>query len=39
MKTMLEFPPRQSPETFTPEAMMEKLRQRAEALKAAAHPG
>jgi arylsulfatase A-like enzyme len=39
MKTMVEFPPRQTPETFTPEAMMEKLRQRAEALKAAAHPG
>jgi arylsulfatase A-like enzyme len=39
MKTMLEFPPRQTPETFTPEAMMEKLRQQAEALKKAAHPG
>ena len=39
MQTMLEFPPRQSPDSWTPEAMMEKLKKNAEALKAAAHPG
>ena len=39
MQTMLEFPPRQSPESWTPEQMMEKLKKNAEALKAAAHPG
>jgi arylsulfatase len=39
MQTMLEFPPRQSPESWTPGAMLENMRKRAEALKAAAHPG
>ncbi len=39
MQTMLEFPPRQSPESWTPEQMMEKLKKNAEALRAAAHPG
>ena len=39
MKTMLEFPPRQSPESWSPQAMMEQLRKRAEALKTGAHPG
>ncbi len=39
MQTMMEFPPRQSPESWTPEQMMEKLKKNAEALKAAAHPG
>jgi arylsulfatase len=39
MKTMEEFPPRQSPESWTPGAMLEKLRKNAEALKASAHPG
>ena len=39
MQTMLEFPPRQSPESWTPEQMMEKLNKNAETLKAAAHPG
>jgi arylsulfatase len=39
MQTMQEFPPRQSPETWTPGAMLENMRKRAEALKAAAHPG
>ena len=39
MQTMLEFPPRQSPESWTPEAMMENIRKKAEALKSAAHPG
>jgi hypothetical protein len=39
MQTMLEFPPRQSPESWTPEAMLEGIRKKAEALKAAAHAG
>jgi len=39
MKTMLEFPPRQSPESWTPESMMENIRKKAEALKSGAHPG
>ena len=39
MQTMMEFPPRQSPESWTPEQMMEKLKKNAEALRAAAHPG
>jgi arylsulfatase A-like enzyme len=39
MKTMIEFPPRQSPESWTPEAMLEGIRKKAEALKAAAHAG
>jgi hypothetical protein len=39
MQTMLEFPPRQSPESFTPEAMMEGIRKKVALLKSAAHPG
>jgi len=39
MQTMMEFPPRQSPDNWSPEAMMEGMRKRAEALKSAAHPG
>jgi arylsulfatase len=39
MKSMEAFPPRQSPASWTPDAMLEKLRQNAEALKSAAHPG
>jgi arylsulfatase A-like enzyme len=39
MKSMVEFPPRQSPESWTPGAMLENMRKNAEALKAAAHPG
>jgi len=39
MKSMAEFPPRQSPESWTPGAMLEKLRKNAEAMKAGAHPG
>jgi arylsulfatase A-like enzyme len=39
MQSMLEFPPRQSPESWTPGAMLEGIRKKAEALKAAAHPG
>jgi arylsulfatase len=33
MATMAEFPPRQSPEGWTPAAMLEKLRQKQEALE------
>ncbi len=36
---MLELPPRQSPESWTREQMMEKLKKNAEALRLAAHPG
>jgi arylsulfatase len=39
LKTMIEFPPRQSSESWTPEQMMEKLKKNAAALQAAAHPG
>jgi arylsulfatase A-like enzyme len=39
MQSMLEFPPRQSPESWTPEAMLEGIRKKAQALKDAAHPG
>jgi arylsulfatase len=39
MQTMVEFPPRQSPESWSPGAVMEKLRRNAEAMKRAAHPG
>jgi len=39
MKTMIEFPPRQSPESWTLGAMLEKPRKNAEALKTGAHPG
>jgi hypothetical protein len=36
---MVEFPPRQSPESWTPEAMMEELKKKAEALKTGSHRG
>jgi arylsulfatase len=39
MQTMKEFPPRQSPESWTPQAMMEKLRKNMDAMNTAAHPG
>jgi arylsulfatase len=39
MQTLAEFPPRQSPESWSPAAMIEKLKKNAEALKASAHPG
>src|ERR1039457_651973 len=39
MKTMMEYPPRQSPDSWTPEKMMESMRQKAEALKTGAHGG
>ena len=39
MQTLAEFPPRQSPESWSPSAMIEKLKKNAEVLKAAAHPG
>jgi arylsulfatase len=39
MQTMVEFPPRQSPESWTPEAMMEEMKKKAEALKSGAHRG
>jgi hypothetical protein len=39
MQSMLEFPPRQSPESWTPGAMLEEMRKKAEALKTGAHPG
>jgi arylsulfatase A-like enzyme len=39
MQTMLEFPPRQSPDSWTPAQMLEKLRKNAETLKASAAPG
>ena len=29
MQTMMEFPPRQSPDSWSPEAMMEKLKKNA----------
>ena len=35
MQTLMEFPPRQSPESWSPSAMMEKLKEKAEALKRA----
>jgi arylsulfatase len=39
MQTLAEFPPRQSPESWSPAAMIEKLKKNAEALKAGSHPG
>jgi arylsulfatase len=39
MATMKEFPPRQSPESWSPGAVMEKLRQKQEALEAASGVG
>jgi hypothetical protein len=39
IQTMAEFPPRQTAASWSPEGMLEKLRQNAETLKAAAEPG
>ena len=38
MQTMMEFPPRQSPESWSPAAMMEKLKEKAEALETGVRP-
>jgi arylsulfatase len=35
MATMAEFPPRQTPESWSPAAFLEKLRQKQEALESA----
>jgi arylsulfatase len=37
MQTLVAFPPRQSPESWSPAAMIEKLKNKAEALKSAVH--
>ena len=39
MQTMMEFPPRQSPESWSPNEMLEKLKKNAEAVKHGSHPG
>jgi arylsulfatase len=39
MQTMMEFPPRQSPESWSPAGMLEKLKEKAAALNTAAHRG
>ena len=39
MQTMMEFPPRQSPESWSPSAMLEKLKEKAATLNTAAHRG
>jgi arylsulfatase A-like enzyme len=39
METMVEFPPRQSPESWSPGAVMEKLRQHAAALESGSAAG
>ncbi len=39
IQTMVEFPPRQSPAGWSPEQMLEKLRQNEETIKASALPG
>ncbi|MGC2526212.1 MAG: arylsulfatase [Candidatus Acidiferrum sp.] len=39
MKSMMEFPPRQSPEGFSPGAVMEKLRRHQEALESGSGAG
>ena len=39
MQTMMEFPPRQSPESWSPTAMLEKLKEKAATLNTAAHRG
>jgi arylsulfatase len=39
MQTLAEFPPRQSPEGWSPNAMIEKLKKNAEALHHGAHAG
>jgi arylsulfatase len=37
MQTLMEFPPRQSPESWSPNSMLEKLKEKAEALKRGVH--
>jgi arylsulfatase len=37
MQTLMAFPPRQSPESWSPNAMLEKLKEKAETLKKAVH--
>ena len=39
MQSLADFPPRQSPESWSPQAMMDGLRRTAEALKTGAHAG
>ena len=39
MQTLAEFPPRQSPESWSPAAMIEKLKKNAEAINHATSPG
>jgi arylsulfatase len=39
MQTMIEFPPRQSPESWSPASMLENLKKKAEAVKHGSHPG
>ena len=39
MQTMVEFPVRQHPDSWTPAAMLEKLQKSADTLKSAAHAG
>ena len=39
LKTMVEFPPRQSPDSWTPQAVLEQLRKCADEMKSTAHPG
>jgi hypothetical protein len=39
IQTMIEFPPRQSPASWSPEEMLRKLRQNEQAIKDGAHPG
>jgi arylsulfatase len=39
MKTLMEFPPRQSPESWSPGAVMEKLRRHQEALESGSGAG
>ena len=39
MQTMMEFPPRQSPESWSPGAVMEKLRRHQEALETGSGAG
>jgi len=39
MQTMIEFPPRQSPESWSPAGMLEECKKKAAALRSAAHRG
>ena len=39
MKTLMEFPPRQSPESWSPGEVMEKLRRNQEALESGSGAG